>query len=68
MKLRWLDTERPVRYVGRKGDAGLRGMVGRVVVVGKPKRKAPLNIMVQLADGRRVVAPLGCWRNKGEQP
>lgn len=27
VKVRWLDTDRPVRYAGRKGAAGLRGQV-----------------------------------------
>lgn len=63
VKLRWLDTDRPVRYVGRKGADGIRGQVGRVVIVAKPKRGAPLNCCVELEDGTRIIAPLGCWRN-----
>ena len=62
MKIRWLDLEKPMKYVGRANNK-YRGRRCRPMVVSGKRIK---NIAVEFGDGHRMVVPFGCLRNEKE--
>ena len=65
VKYRWLDTDKPVIFCGRKTGIPERyGQEVKVLIVGRGP--GPRNTMVEFDDGYRVVVPFGCLLNRKE--
>ena len=60
MKFRWIDMDKPVKYVGRHNPA-LRGKTGRVIK--GARGPCPQNCLVKFDDKTEAVCPLGVLRN-----